>query len=115
MAVEMKELLVSIQTRRLEVTGVMSRPDTTRPGHPGFCATRGDGSCLRDSLTMAMVASLAGLVAGAMSKAAGEYVSVSSQADTDAADVAKEMEELRGNPAGVSAELAAIYVRRGLP
>lgn len=62
-----------------------------------------------------MVAGLAGLVAGAMSMAAGEYVSVSSQADTEAADVAKETKELKADPAGELAELAAIYVRRGLP
>lgn len=61
-----------------------------------------------------MVAGLAGLVAGAMSMAAGEYVSVSSQADTEAADVAKETAELKADPAGELAELAAIYRGRGL-
>ncbi len=61
-----------------------------------------------------MVAGLAGLVAGAMSMAAGEYVSVSSQADTEAADVAKETAELAADPAGELAELAAIYQGRGL-
>lgn len=61
-----------------------------------------------------MVAGLAGLVAGAMSMAAGEYVSVSSQADTEAADVAKETAELAANPAGELAELAAIYQARGV-
>lgn len=61
-----------------------------------------------------MVAGLAGLVAGAMSMAAGEYVSVSSQADTEAADVAKEKTELGTDPAGELAELAAIYQGRGL-
>jgi VIT1/CCC1 family predicted Fe2+/Mn2+ transporter len=61
-----------------------------------------------------MVAGLAGLVAGAMSMAAGEYVSVSSQADTEAADVARETAELAADPAGELAELAAIYQSRGL-
>ena len=61
-----------------------------------------------------MVAGLAGLVAGAMSMAAGEYVSVSSQADTEAADAAKETAELAANPAGELAELAAIYQARGV-
>ena len=62
-----------------------------------------------------MVAGLAGLVAGAMSMAAGEYVSVSSQADTEAADIARETAELKANPAGELAELAGIYKGRGLP
>ena len=62
----------------------------------------------------AKVAGLAGLVAGAMSMAAGEYVSVSSQADTEAADVAKETAELAANPASELAELAAIYQARGV-
>lgn len=61
-----------------------------------------------------MIAGLAGLVAGAMSMAAGEYVSVSSQADTEAADVAKETVELATDPKGELAELAAIYETRGL-
>ena len=61
-----------------------------------------------------MVAGVAGLVAGAMSMAAGEYVSVSSQADTERADLAKETKELEANPEHEHAELAAIYVKRGL-
>ncbi|MBU6497930.1 MAG: VIT family protein [Rhodospirillales bacterium] len=61
-----------------------------------------------------LVAGLAGLVAGAMSMAAGEYVSVSSQSDTEQADLARERQELRDNPAFEQAELAEIYVRRGL-
>ena len=56
----------------------------------------------------------AGLVAGAMSMAAGEYVSVSSQADAEAADIAKETKELRDNPDFERAELIAIYEKRGL-
>ena len=61
-----------------------------------------------------LVAGLAGLVAGAMSMAAGEYVSVSSQADTENADLAREREELATDAELEQAELAAIYVQRGL-
>jgi vacuolar iron transporter family protein len=61
-----------------------------------------------------LIAGTAGLVAGAMSMAAGEYVSVSSQADTEGADLAREAEELKDDPAGEQQELAGIYVSRGL-
>jgi VIT1/CCC1 family predicted Fe2+/Mn2+ transporter len=61
-----------------------------------------------------LVAGVAGLVAGAMSMAAGEYVSVSSQADTEQADVARERGELATQPGFEKRELAAIYVARGL-
>lgn len=61
-----------------------------------------------------LLAGLAGLVAGAMSMAAGEYVSVSSQADTEAADLAREKEELRTMPKAEQIELAEIYQQRGL-
>lgn len=61
-----------------------------------------------------LVAGIAGLVAGAMSMAAGEYVSVSSQADTESADIDLERKELAADEAGEQAELAAIYVSRGL-
>ena len=61
-----------------------------------------------------LVAGVAGLVAGAMSMAAGEYVSVSSQADTEAADLSRERGELAANPAAEHEELAGIYVKRGL-
>ena len=61
-----------------------------------------------------LVAGVAGLVAGAMSMAAGEYVSVSSQADTERADVARERDELAAQPEVETRELAAIYVARGL-
>jgi len=67
-------------------------------------ATRGD----------VLVAGVAGLVAGAMSMAAGEYVSVSSQADTEQADLDRERKELEGNVEHERAELASIYVARGL-
>lgn len=61
-----------------------------------------------------LIAGMAGLVAGAMSMAAGEYVSVSSQADTEAADLARERRELAADDAFERQELATIYVRRGL-
>ena len=61
-----------------------------------------------------LVAGVAGLVAGAMSMAAGEYVSVSSQADTEGADLARERKELATDAASELAELMAIYVNRGL-
>ena len=66
------------------------------------------------SSTNILVAGVAGLVAGAMSMAAGEYVSVSSQADTESADLDKERKELAADPAHEHAELTAIYVGRGL-
>jgi VIT1/CCC1 family predicted Fe2+/Mn2+ transporter len=61
-----------------------------------------------------LVAGVAGLVAGAMSMAAGEYVSVSSQSDTEQADLARERAELETQPGFERAELAQIYVKRGL-
>lgn len=61
-----------------------------------------------------IVAGVAGLFAGALSMAAGEYVSVSSQADTENADLARERGELAADPASEHAELANIYVLRGV-
>ncbi len=61
-----------------------------------------------------VITALAGLVAGALSMAAGEYVSVSSQADTERADLARERRELAEAPEAERAELAGIYVARGL-
>ena len=61
-----------------------------------------------------LVAGTAGLVAGAMSMAAGEYVSVSSQSDVERAELALERRELADDPSGECAELAAIYERRGV-
>jgi VIT1/CCC1 family predicted Fe2+/Mn2+ transporter len=58
---------------------------------------------------------VAGIVAGAMSMAAGEYVSVSSQADSEAADLNRERRELERHPEHEQRELAAIYIKRGLP
>jgi VIT1/CCC1 family predicted Fe2+/Mn2+ transporter len=61
-----------------------------------------------------LVAGVSGLVAGAMSMAVGEYVSVSSQRDAEQADVRRENEELAGQPRAELQELAQIYVKRGL-
>src|SRR5690349_8127843 len=60
-----------------------------------------------------LVSGVAGLVAGAMSMAAGEYVSVSSQADTEHADLARERRELAASPEQELAELTGIYINRG--
>lgn len=73
----------------------------------GVAAAGGDRAAL-------LVAGIAGLVAGAMSMAAGEYVSVSSQADTESADLARERDELATQPETELAELAAIYESRGV-
>ncbi len=73
----------------------------------GVAAGHGDRSAL-------LVAGVAGLVAGAMSMAAGEYVSVSSQSDTEQADLARERAELETQPVHEHQELTAIYVKRGL-
>ena len=61
-----------------------------------------------------LVAAFAGLVAGALSMAAGEYVSVSSQSDTESADLARERQELATAPESEHAELQRIYISRGL-
>ena len=61
-----------------------------------------------------LIAGVAGLVAGAMSMAAGEYVSVSSQADTEKADLEREQNELKNNLEDEHNELAGIYISRGL-
>ncbi|WP_374330173.1 VIT family protein [Soonwooa sp.] len=65
----------------------------------------------RDSVALA---ALAGMIAGAMSMAAGEYVSVSSQADTEKADIERERKELEENPEFELLELAKIYEKRGV-
>jgi VIT1/CCC1 family predicted Fe2+/Mn2+ transporter len=66
------------------------------------------------SQTNVLLAGIAGLVAGAMSMAAGEYVSVSSQSDAEAADLARERRELANDPESEKRELAKIYVSRGV-
>ena len=68
----------------------------------------------QSSRSNVLLAGVAGLVAGAMSMAAGEYVSVSSQADTENADLKREGAELAANPASELDELQDIYVQRGL-
>lgn len=73
----------------------------------GIAAAQADSSAV-------LLAGVAGLVAGAMSMAAGEYVSVRSQADTEAADLARETHELATDAAGEHRELEEIYVARGL-
>lgn len=73
----------------------------------GMTAARADAHQL-------LIAGLAALVAGSLSMAAGEYVSVSSQADLEQADLARERNELARHPATERAELAGIYVSRGL-
>jgi vacuolar iron transporter family protein len=66
------------------------------------------------SQSSVLLTGVAGLVAGAMSMAAGEYVSVQSQADTESADISREKQELGAQPEQELAELTAIYVNRGL-
>lgn len=61
-----------------------------------------------------LLTSVSALIAGAMSMAAGEFVSVHSQEDTERADLARERDELRRDPRGEQRELAGIYARRGL-
>jgi Uncharacterized membrane protein len=73
----------------------------------GVASAQGDHSSV-------LVAGLAGLVAGAMSMAAGEYVSVHSQADTEQADLERRTAGVKTNDPGEHRELAAIYVKRGL-
>lgn len=73
----------------------------------GMAATGASGATVA-------IAGLAALTAGAMSMAAGEYVSVSSQSDVERADIARETLELEQNPQGELEELAAIYRERGL-
>jgi VIT1/CCC1 family predicted Fe2+/Mn2+ transporter len=67
-----------------------------------------------NSRSAVLIAGIAGLTAGALSMAAGEFVSVSSQLDTERADLAREQDELRTDPAAEVDELTAIYERRGL-
>ena len=77
----------------------------------GVAAASGGASISHSAI---LITGIAGLVAGAMSMAAGEYVSVHSQADTEKADLAREKAELDSDPAAEQRELAAIYAGRGL-
>jgi VIT1/CCC1 family predicted Fe2+/Mn2+ transporter len=107
----------------------MRHPERHRTAHIGWLRASvlgaNDGLISTSSLVVGVAASgtgrsailiagVAGLVAGAMSMAAGEYVSVSSQADTEAADLARERHELATTPDAEKAELTGIYVTRGL-
>jgi VIT1/CCC1 family predicted Fe2+/Mn2+ transporter len=107
----------------------MAAPEAHRSGNTGWlrAAVLGanDGILSTSSLILGvaaahgshgsiLVAGLSGLVAGSMSMAAGEFVSVSSQKDTETADLAREKREQAVDPAGEQAELTAIYVKRGL-
>src|SRR3954464_2864167 len=74
----------------------------------GVAASGASGSAV-------LTAGIAGLVAGALSMAAGEYVSVSSQRDSEEADLRLEARELKADPEGELRELTGIYERRGLP
>jgi hypothetical protein len=73
----------------------------------GVAAAHPEGSAV-------LLAGIAGVVGGSLSMAAGEYVSVSSQADSEQADLARERQELHSAPEAEQRELAGIYVRRGL-
>jgi VIT1/CCC1 family predicted Fe2+/Mn2+ transporter len=73
----------------------------------------GVGAASAETRTI-LIAGVAGLVAGAMSMAVGEYVSVSSQRDAEEADIAKETQELEATPKAELKELTGIYVQRGL-
>jgi VIT1/CCC1 family predicted Fe2+/Mn2+ transporter len=73
----------------------------------GVAAAQSNGAAI-------LLAAVAGLAAGTLSMAAGEYVSVSSQADTEQADLARERGELATSPEAERAELAGVYVSRGL-
>jgi VIT1/CCC1 family predicted Fe2+/Mn2+ transporter len=78
-----------------------------------FALIAGFAGSSAQSATIAL-AGLAGLVAGALSMAAGEYVSVASQTELTKAEIAVEQRELRRNPVAEEAELAALYVERGV-
>ena len=107
----------------------MTHPELHRTAHIGWLRATvlgaNDGLISTSSLVVGvaaaqatrepiLLAAWAGLVAGALSMAAGEYVSVSSQADTEQADLARERKELATEPERERAELAGIYVARGL-
>ena len=108
---------------------MLAKPEKHRSGRVGWlrAAVLGanDGILSTSSLVIGvaaahaahgsiLLAGVAGLVAGAMSMAAGEYVSVHSQADTEKADLKVERAELKADPKGEHEELAKIYVGRGL-
>lgn len=102
-----RHLIARIGWLRAAVLGANDGIVSTASLIVGVAAAGGDHNAVS-------VAGLAGLVAGAMSMAAGEYVSVSSQSDTERADLARERAELAGDVEAEHAELAGIYVKRGL-
>ena len=115
--------------RRTRATTTNGRAESHRSGRAGWlrAAVLGadDGIVSTASLVIGvaaaaasrnavLLAGVAGLVAGATSMAAGEYVSVSSQRDAEQADIAREQQELAADPDLEQSELTEIYVRRGL-
>jgi vacuolar iron transporter family protein len=102
-----RHLVARIGWLRAAVLGANDGIVSTASLIMGVAAASADKSAI-------MVAGVAGLVAGAMSMAAGEYVSVSSQADTEKADLHREMAEQATDPEAEHKELVDIYVARGL-
>lgn len=108
--------LPAIQHEHGDVTGGWLRPavfgamDGLVSNFALIAGVAGGGA----SREVVILAGLAGLSAGAFSMAAGEYTSVASQAENAEAEIAKEREELRRNPEGEIAELAGMYVERGV-
>jgi VIT1/CCC1 family predicted Fe2+/Mn2+ transporter len=80
---------------------------------PGLSSLRESASKGHERITV-LIAGVAGLVAGSMSMAVGEYVSVSSQRDAEHADIERETQELAGEPQAELNELAMIYMKRGV-
>jgi len=99
--------IASINWLRAAVLGANDGIVSTASLVLGIAATQASHSTV-------LLTALAGLVSGSMSMATGEYVSVSSQADTELAALDEERQELKHDDAGEHRELAAIYVRRGL-
>lgn len=99
--------LQSLSWLRASVLGANDGIVSTSSLILGVAAAHADHSSI-------VLSGIAGLVAGCMSMAIGEYVSVHSQADSEAAALAQEREELKDDPAGERRELTEIYVRRGL-
>lgn len=102
-----RHLIARIGWLRAAVLGANDGIVSTASLIVGVAAAGGDHAAVS-------VAGLAGLVAGAMSMAAGEYVSVSSQSDTERADLSRERAELAADTEAEHAELAGIYMKRGL-
>jgi VIT1/CCC1 family predicted Fe2+/Mn2+ transporter len=123
-----RDLPCSFRYRREQaISRLRHHPETprrTRRLAAGRSSWRNDGIISTASLTVGvaapaatqndvLIAGVAGLVADAMSMAAGKYVSVSSQSDTEKADLARERQELSDDPRAEHDELTEIYVKRG--